>query len=263
LVDRDNSIHVLDAQLGRYSRFDGDGVYQGSARTQIIAGFGKPAVLLVGGRLVVNDPPLVAERRYVLKVMDREGRTLHQFDEAPANARRDSWAMDRLLWPGSNGGLLVGKPFAFTVDVYDRDFRKTFSMRRSAEWIPVANSSEPPSDGLFDQRATAQLRGLWEDEAGLLWLLMILPSAVWTPGPSRDEGMQLAEEAIADLARRPRVETLIEVIDQETQRVVTRWKPDHNIGTPFSGGYFATPVLDSVGTPSLRITRLKLNRTEG
>ncbi len=218
-----------------------------------------PAILLPDGGLVLNARPMtVGDAGHALKLIDQNGNALRSFDDAVTDARR-SFLQLRLLWAQSNGDLLVARPYTFTIDVYAPDYDRKGSITRLAEWVPSKEPDEDPSDGVFDRPFTPRLMGIWEDEQGLLWLYMMLPSPAWRPGPPMEQARKqgLSEETWRALGSRPRVETIIEVVDLATRQLLARTRIDGPAGTPFGGGYVARSE-DSVGEPSLRISRVKL-----
>jgi len=264
LVSDDGSVLVLDGRLGRLSAFSEHGEFLRSTQVPVFAGAAMPAVLLSDGALVVNARPVtVGDAGHALNVIDQNGNVSLSFDGTSADPRR-RWVQRRLLWARSNGELLVARPYTFTIDVYARDYTKESSITRVAEWVPSEQPDQQPSDGVFDRPFTPALMEIWEDERGLLWLYMMLPSPLWEPGPPMQEVMSeqgIDEEAYRALGSRPRVETIIEVVDLNAGHLLTRMRLDNPVGAPFGGGYFARSVEDSsLGEPSLQISRVQLKR---
>lgn len=263
LVARDGSIHVLDAALGRRSKFSRDGQFLGSTLAPaVVGGVGMSAVLLPDDHFAVNARPRSpADSGYAFQVIDQEGNATRAFaDTSPFDPSR-RWLQHRLLWARPDGELLVARPYSFTIDVYASDLTKKLSIARVADWILSQDPEREPGDGVFDRPFTAQLSAIWEDAQGLLWLHMMVPSPAWRPGPSApQEGIELNQEAVAALANRPRFETILEAVDLERQRVLARYRRDGSVGAPFGGGYLASSVEDSVGQPRVRISRVQLRR---
>lgn len=258
----DGSIRVLDGVLGRLSAFSPNGDFLGSTQVPVAAGMGRPAVLLTDGRLVVNytTPATIADAGYALTTIDHEGNATRSFDEEVFDPQR-RWLQWRLLWLRSTGQLLVARPFTFTIDVYDSDLTRIAAIQRVADWIPLRDPDEVPSDGTFDKPFTPQLFAIWEDERGLLWLYIALPSPLWKPGPPMQQiirGEGLDPDTYRTLGARPRAETIIEVVDLEARQLLARMRVDVRVGAPFGRGYFALSAEDSVGEPSLRVSRVRL-----
>jgi hypothetical protein len=268
LVAPDNSIRVVDALLGRVSVFSRSGEFAGSTKIPILGGFGMPAVLLADDQLVVNvHPHLRADAEFLVTLIDRQGKVVRRLDKVPGSNLRNPMLNERLLWKRSSGELLVANLFTFTIDVYTSGLVKSHSIKRVADWIPPREpaSESEISDGRYDKPPTPQLRTIWEDAQGLLWLRMLVPSGVWRPGPSENQASRTTEEAhLAWLDKRleqPRFETIIEVVDPHRQRVVTRSRLDRSIGTSLGGGWFTMAVTDSLQEPRVRISRVHLKQS--
>lgn len=261
VVSPDSSIEVLDAVLGRRSRFSQGGEFLGEVRVGISGGVGFPAVLLPGSRMVVNvRSPSRPGPTTVLLVIDREGNTTPlQGADSNADPQRP-WLAERILAVRSNGDLLVGNPYEFCVDIYVHNAPPRRLFERVAEWTGNATPMERPSDGVFDRPFTPRLTAVWEDSHGLLWLQMIAPSARWTPKEPPASGSRLTREAHLTLAHRPRIETILEVIDAKRGQVIARSRVEGSVGFHIGEGYLVSTEEDSLGEQSLRVTRAQLNR---
>lgn len=260
LASRDGSIHVLDAQLSRRSMFSRDGLFLGSTSIRLSPGMGKRAVLLPDGQTIVNVRPTPSGgAMYVLQRIDQNGNTTRLFDETKADDGK-SWLHERLLWARPTGELLVARPHTFDIDVYAKGLETKNAIVRIADWIPSREPDEQPGDGVHDKPMTPRLFAIWEDAQGLLWLHMLVPSKLWKPGPPMKRATPLAQDAYAALAARPRVETIIEVLDLQAQGVLARSRFEGGIGIHFGGGYFARQLENAAGEPSLEISRVRLNR---
>jgi len=159
LVSTDGSVHLLDGLLGRWSVFARTGGFVRSIPLRVTAGLGMGAVLLQDGGMVINVRRVGAEATNPLVYVDREGKVT----PIPGNTDfrpQQTWLQRRLLWAGERGELYVARPFAFVVDVYDRQFRRSLSLGRVDDWIPRREPQEPPADGTFDRPHTPQLMGL-------------------------------------------------------------------------------------------------------
>jgi hypothetical protein len=258
LIGPDGSLQVLDAALGRRSRFAVSGAFLGSTPAMVGGGMGSPAVMLPDGRIVANvRSPLAARSLAVIAI---DGSVSEFNGDSGAVRRPEQWLLDRLLSPRAGGGLLVAHPYSFEVDVYGanlvRNSRVSLPWHRAASTAP----SLPPSDGLFDRPFTPQLRAIWEDDVGRLWLLVLVPSDDWTPGPSEQTAARLRQEDYRRLAARSRVETILEVVDIDRGAVLARSRFAGSIGVAFGEGYFSRSVEDSVGEPGLQILKVQLTQ---
>lgn len=256
----DNSLFIIDGALSRASRFSRGGEFLGSVRVPVAAGAGLSALLMPDGRFLVNDRPARAatEPIHVLKLMRGNDNSIDLVGRTAVIAKQ-RWLAERLLGMRADGEILVAHPFSFTIDVHDTDFTKTETFTRVAEWTPSEHSVSFVSDGLFDTPLTPMLRSVWEDERRLVWLVMIVPSPAWKPAKPRPRFRRISDEAFAELAARPRVETIIEVVDLARQTVMARARFPGSVGTSLGSGIFATSSKESTGNASIRITRARLH----
>jgi len=258
-VGSDSSIRVLDGMLGRLSTFSRNGDFLGSIRVPIVGNPHGPAVLLEGDVLVATGTPDGGkDAQYSLAAFDLKGDTVQSVNEVVPSKPGNWWLYERLLWARPNGELLVAQVFTFAVDVYRSDLTGKSSFRRVGDLIPSQPPEAAPSDGLFDTPATPQLRMLWEDAQGLVWLGTVVASPLWKPGPSPEQGRRMNQQTLLTLAERPRFDIVIEVLDMEKQRVLARSHLNGPAGTPFGGGYLAKSLQSSKGELGVRISRVSL-----
>lgn len=256
----DGSVQVLDGALARRSHYSADGTFLGSTPTAVIGGIGMSAALL-GNSLVINALPASREvSGNALQIIDPQGRPTAWFGDASPFDPSKRWLQQRLLWVRRSGELLVAEPFTFTIDVYRPDFTKKESITRTADWLPTRPPDARPSDGVFDKPFTPRLGGMWEDSGGLLWLYIAVPAPDWKPGPVADPHAMPSGGAYAALAARPRVQTMLEVIDVERRHVLARARLTKSPGLSFGQGYFVHSIDDSLGEPGLRIVKVQINR---
>jgi hypothetical protein len=261
LVAPDSSIQVLDGMLGRRSSFSRTGRFLGSDDIPAIhAGFGRPAVIMPDHRLVVNSmtPAGVDSAVPFLNAIGQSGEPVQSFGDSLAIDAGQSWLANRLLWASGNNELFVGVPYTFAVETYGPDLKRKASFRRVAAWAP-SRLPRAIYDGVWDRPLTPQLIAMWQDSAGLLWLGMAAPSRSWSPGPSSTRKVTVRKKEYSTLIARPRVRTILEVVDLPGRRVVARLEAEGSLGNPFGAGYFAQTVNDSTGK-LVRISRVRLVR---
>jgi hypothetical protein len=257
LVDNRGRIHVIDGALARHSTYSPEGAFERSTPVRVVAGTGLHAVIREDGSLIINTRPgAVSGSVHVLQHFNASGQVLHQWDAS--GSPRERWLNERLLWSARNGGLVVVRPYVFAIDLYDARLRLTGSLVREEDWIPRHEPTTEPSDGLWDSPFTPRVVGVWEDAEGLLWLHMLLPSRDWTPGPPSSIRSRITHDELMARARRPRVDSVIEVVDLKQSRVVARSRFAGAIGSSFGGGYIARPVPDPLESTGLVLSRVRL-----
>lgn len=257
LVANSGTIQIIDAALGRRSVFSRDGVFERSTAISGQGGVRMPAILRTNGDIVMNVGRTSPGRgAFLLQVIDSTGRSTLQLEEDDS-PWRSNWLQERLLWERRNGEVIVARPYEFTVDVYDRGLSQKREFVRVADWLPSRSLENAPDDGVFDRPYTSRMRGVWEDAHGRIWLHFMLPSDSWQPH-RRERSTRPSQQEILRLATRPRVETIVEVIDLQERHVVARWRSDAPLGLPFGGGYFARALDDSSDEPGVMILKARL-----
>lgn len=258
MVGRDGSVHVLDGMLGRHTVFGENGSYVRSHTVPIGAGLGQPAVLRTDGAIAVNAVAITgaADSVNTVHLVDSLGNRIIALDNAPFGPSTQ-WRQWRHLWLRENDWLLVARPYSLRIDVYDAGMTRQRTITRVAEWFPTSEPDHEPSAGIFDEPYTPRLDAIWEDETGLLWLAMSVPARDWTPSARRPRP---GHPEYAELAGRPRAEVVVEVLDLERQTVLAHARFKRFLGVDFGGGFFARPVENAIGEPSVLILHARLQQ---
>ncbi|MCC6318354.1 MAG: hypothetical protein IT361_11760 [Gemmatimonadaceae bacterium] len=251
-------VQIIDAALGRSSRFSKDGNFLGSTPIRVRGGQGMAAIRLPNGNLLLNERSLPGGgASLVVQQIDKHGASIKRFDDAGPQWRK-SWLQHRLLAVRPNGEVLIAHPYIFRIDVYDAALAKRRSLLETAEWIPAENPDDLPSDGVFDQPVAPRLWGLWEGPENHLWTVSTVPSASWRP--VRQSRREATPAEFAALERRPRVATLIQVIDLANHRVLASKRFEGFVGSPLSGGYLFALPADSAETSGVEVYRATFKR---
>lgn len=260
LLGRDGRLHVLDAALGRLSTFSRDGQFLGSRSVRVMRGLGLSALLLTDGRLVVNARALPGGTQSVLVVIDSTGNPQPILADTSMVHPREPQLDLRLLWQRGSGELLVSHPYTFSLAVISPDLTTSLMVERRDTWIPTA----PPSilsDGVFESPLTPRVLRIWEDADGLLWSYAIVPSENWAPGPTAPKpGEAIPPTEYLALAKRPRVTSILDVIDLHKREIVAQYRQEGGIGYHLGGGYFARPVEKGEEGEAMQIVRAELKR---
>jgi hypothetical protein len=257
LLGRDGSIHLIDAVLGRRSVYSADGVYVRSLPMRNGGGLGGlHAVLLPNDDLIINTERMSgAAAAPIVQRLDAKGLPTHSIMDTTGNWRQ-GWLHQRKLWMSATGDLIVANPYTFEIELYDSNLRKLRSLTRLEKWIPEQAIQTAPGDGVFDQPYAPRIRAVWVDAQSRLWIYSMVPSSLWKPVRRPVSGATQPNQD--SLAARPRVSSIIEVVDLNRNRVVTRLRVEGSLGLPFGGGYFAEPVVNANGEPSLKVKRVLL-----
>ena len=258
LLGPGQTIHVLDGVLGRHTIFTRGGAVLGTTRIEVAPGALSPAVLRTDGKLVVNGLRSDASGAvYTVNLIDTAGHIIRSVDPVAHRLRDHWWLRARLFWNRANDELLVARRYAPVIDVYAPDLTKKYSITRAADWFPERERQAEPSDGAFEEPFSPNLVGIWEDGRGRLWLQMLAPSPAWEP---RKKPARYTVQAYRAVAARPRIETIIEVLDIDRRRVLARARIEGGVGATLGGGFIADYLAETAaGEPQLRILRVSLN----
>lgn len=257
LVAGDGTLHLIDASLSRHSVYAADGKFLTSSPLALSGGMGLDAALWGRRRLVVNVRA-DSKNRSSLIVVDSLGVTSFLPDEVALEDVRRRWLHRRLLSVRANGDLLVARPYTFELDLYTPRMKRRGSMLLPGRKVKAPAPLTEPSDAVFDEPFTPMVGGLWEDEAGRVWVLTVIPHPEWKPVARPSAGTQLGADRMAAMSQRPRIQFQVEVLSPNLNRVLSRQLVPVSIGMPIGEGYFASAEADESGEPVMRISRLKL-----
>ena len=261
LPGKSGLIEILDNELARRSVFSPTGDFIRSSRAPS-GGAGLPAVILPNDEVVVNTvgrgPDEVG---FALQRFDSTGKRNLMFDEGPFDTR-NPWRQRRVLWGRPNGELWVGQPYRFAIDLYETNLKaRKLSFIRVADWLPTTEPTEQPSDGVLDQPPTPRLAAIWEDPEGLVWLYFVVQSPRWKPGPhTPKEALDKKSRPRPEITDRPRFDSIVEVLDVASRRLLARTRMEGPLGLAFAGGFFLKYGEAPGGEPEATIFRVTLTR---
>lgn len=260
LLDRDGRIHVLDGSLGRRTVYSTNGAYISSSPLRVRGGLGWPALLTSSGQVILNTRAASpGDTHSAIVLIDSTGNPVARAEEVTGDWEA-VWSHERLLTRGARGEVLVGEPFRFRVSRYNEKLERSVTYERVGRWIPTSDPADEPSDGIYEKPATARMRAIWIDAEGRLWIYATVPHRDWRAGPAQDRSANLTAEQIMELARRPRVEAVVEVVDLARQRVLVRASFPNGLGQPFGGGLFARTIETGMSETSVVVTSLHIQR---
>jgi hypothetical protein len=247
-----DSLHIFDQVLSRETVVS-PGLQV--VRQRALPGRNLPFVRLADGRLVVNhvsgSPELAG---LPLHLVDTSGKIVRSFGSDRQVYRAGfEGILRRSLAPGDSGQVYAARNQEYVVEQWDVNAgSKIREYVRRPDWFkpwtvePPLSRTKAPQPRLYD--------GLFPSPEGLLWVLVALPDpdyrrAVQPGGP---HGYQ-----ISDINRY--ADTMVEVLDLQRGRVVTRRRFDELSPSMFASGLVVTTGFDSSGAPVLRIWRLSVS----
>ncbi len=231
LTGRADSILVLDQVTRRITVLDPRGTFARALPNHVIS---FAATLTGSGSLVISGP---------IHTRDRAGYPLHRIaddgsgqvlsfgpDMAVLDPAHPSFSR-RIL--GSRGnGLWAARQDRYDIEQWTENGDLLRVLVRHAPWFPVRNSEV--TGPLLESRPDPWLTGLWADDAGLLWVALIVPVPSY-----RDIQRNLKHElkgrypGLTELLRLYR--TRIDVIDPRTGELITHGfipDPVHWVAAP-------------------------------
>jgi hypothetical protein len=187
---------------------------------------------------------------YALHLIDADGQFMHSMGSSadPAMQLFDN----RALAPDTGSGFWSLSPMPYRIDRWSRDGALVNGLRRVAPWL---DDSQQPT-GAPDEPTPPPSKP-WKIHAskdGLVWTLSIVPDARWRQAIARGRGGWI----VTDNDRY--YDTIIEVIDPNKARVVTRRRVDMYLHTFADATHVAAPFVDKNEIPRFRVFALKLTR---
>jgi hypothetical protein len=262
LVDGRRQLHLLDAMLARRSVFSERGVFVGSGAIDLSGGMGRPAILLRDSLVLASLRPARGVGAVpIVSLYDGSGKVREVVQTIPASASA-RWAGDRLLARVSDSTFFVADVFGARGALYalrrDRaHLLAAFEFR--ADWRQTVEPALPPSDGVFARPYSTQIRGIWADSLGRIWIYSGRPSSAWKPAPEPSPGRTLSSDELAVLTARPRLESVIDVLDPSTGLIVARAQLPGSLGHAIGGGVFLSTEEHSSGEPRIVLRQVHLS----
>jgi hypothetical protein len=195
---------------------------------------------------------------YPLHVVSRSGDLVRSFGADRASYRPEVPALHtRKLAAAPAGRFWSAGISTFEVDLYDAagerhaSFSRVGSLFQSWERTP----GEPR-----EVRPTVSLLGLWQ-QGNHLWITYLTPDANWraTRPPSARRREPALPPPTPEEANRI-WDTVVEVIDLDSRRVLTRARFDAVMRPTYEGGLLWRYEEDAEGLPTLRVLRPVLQR---
>lgn len=226
-----------------------------SATGMPVAGF-MDVALLRDESIVVNSGSYDRSNAgHALLQIDKTGTVVRRADEVTHVALKEWWMERGLSLGQKTGRLIVSHPNEFVIDVYDTKLERVMRLERQAAWFEGSSpDGRERSDGLFDVPPTSRVVRAWEDASGLIWMVVMVRAPEWEPRKPPAERIT----AESPIMTRPRYETVIEVIDPASKRVLVRERSRER--TEFRDGY-AWAVREAPDGTQRRVGwRLRLER---
>ena len=210
-----DTLFAPDFGQGRISMFGPD---RAPAGTLPMPFFAAPDLVMPDGSLLVAAQIRRGETiGYPMHVVDREGRVVRSFGtDEPQYSPDLNHILTREVALGQDGKIWAMAPARYLLERWDPSTGEQLqSTRIPSDWFWFRESIEPYIDGTV--RPPPLVEGLWEDEDGLVWIIVHDAAADWAPPPPP----RTNEEEPFDLQEHDRLfDSVIEVVDPGSGRVL-------------------------------------------
>lgn len=248
-----DSIYAFDGGLDRLTVYSPD--YELARTSQVEMAATGDVYFRRDGRLVIAT---IARGRstygYPLHVLTPTGQWEKSFGGDYSHvSQRNQLLLRRRIAPSADGGSWAAHAFNYDIEYHDPDGHLVTALRRRPTWFPEVRSVpyrplEPSDDPPY-----AMVTGIQEDLDGYLWVLSWVAATDWLDALARQHPRSPTTTGFWD--------TVIEVVDPSTERVVTRTMvPDRALG--FSGRRTFYTYNDEGVFPRIDVWRLRLIRNE-
>jgi hypothetical protein len=219
LVGPGDTLHILDGELRRHTvRFPADVVVR-SARLPILAD--AAAITKKGDLVVVASIQTPQVAGLPLHVVNAEGEVVRSFGaddlKIELGEKRNPIAHFRRIAAAGPSSIWSARVDAYIVERWKTDGTLESRVTRNVPWFPPGL---PLATGRQDEvKPHPSIRGVWEDETGLLWVNISVADALWQPiGNAPKTGRERPPLGMMELHRY--VDTIVEVLDPVRGRVI-------------------------------------------
>ena len=249
VVGLGDSLFVLDRFNMRLSVFDPGHRFARSAPLEVLPQGVDPVAVPwnPGFFFVTSHMRTAALIGWPVHEIDAQGHIVRSFGSATGEfSPSEPYSEMRVVADAGEGNLWVGRLAHYWIQLQSPGTREPLEdLRREPTWFPKPSLDELRAGDHGAGRPPPMLADILEDD-GLLWVL------TWPTDPDWSEaGPDLEDEHL-------RYDSMIEVIDLETKRVVVRRRfeelYDHFLGPGLIGG----PYLDGGYIPVFRVMNMAI-----
>ena len=252
-VTRGDTVHLFDNALRRHTVFSPSYQY---VRSSSYPGRIWQAGELDDGTLVVNgDLPTPDRVGFPLHRMNQDGSLRESFGAEGTGYRMDASHLLARYIAHAGGDQVWQIPWAVYQPTLWSPDRKVTHVQRDAAWFPPVQTQRSPGGR---EPPTPWVHGIWLDNNQLLWTMLRVPDANWAPGPGA-QALRPDQQHLVDFNRE--YDTLIEVIDARTGRLIAAQRFDEALWKLLPGGYVTWYREDPNGEPHLEIWQLMVSTT--
>ncbi|TVP53533.1 MAG: hypothetical protein EA351_15060 [Gemmatimonadales bacterium] len=250
-----DTVEAYDSSLQRVVRLTPGFEVAGTQRLEMVGG-GMAKTRLAGGWRIMNQMLRTPESAGLpIHAWDRDGAFVRSFGaNPPIEDLRNSHLHFRHLAPASDSAVWSAHRIRYVIEEWNVNGTMVREFTREVPWFLPGERG-----GFVDPESppNPELGPIHSDRAGLLWVVVQVPSANW----------EEALEMLPDPYGRPQLvpgnprqyqDSVIEVINPSTGRVVARTRTDHRIRGFVEDGMVYTYDETESMEPVVRILKLKL-----
>lgn len=192
---------------------------------------------------------------FPLHLLTRDGELVRSFGGDYSHFGPDkTLLLRRRVAPSAGQGLWAAHAFNYDLELFDEEGRLIRTLQRRPDWFPQVSAVPRRPVLVSDPPPYAMINGLQVDESGRLWVLTWIAADEWRDVLSQQRDMAPTSSGFWD--------TMIEVIDPETARVIARLRIEER-AMGFSGPMTFYSYSDEELHPHLNIWRVQMLRTGG
>lgn len=250
-----DSITIIDVLNSRATVISSVGTFSRSYRLPIRTVLAAP---LSNGQLVLSGGGLSGEaRRRPFHAIDAKGALIRSFGPIAATEAGFGSSVGRRVAPSRNGAFWSAPGDKYRLERWNAIDSRVQVLTRQVEWFQKVPSESSGDRGIIP---TPTIIALYEDKAGLLWVLIRVASRTW-----RDAlGPPITERGIGvwyPKRREDRLfDTVIEVIDPTRAVVLASRRVAGSTSLILNEGLFARYIEDDDGIPRLVLQSVLLRR---
>jgi len=197
---------------------------------------------------------------YPLHLLDADASVAKSFGVAnPVYRRGLDEFLGRVLAPAPGGRFYAGHRQEYIIEKWDTLGRKVREIVRPASWFRPWITE--PFIGPDAPKPQPRMQSLHEDDQGRLWVFTQVTQSDWKKflsQGSKKDGEREGQWRIGGVTRNTGFDTMIEVIDLRTNRLLVSQRVDEMLWKMFEGGLAYSDGEDAQLESYVDIWRLKL-----
>lgn len=251
-----DTVEAYDFSLQRIVRLTPDFEVVETQRLEMVGG-GMAMTTLPDGSRIMNQRLMTPQSMGLpLHAWDRDGSFVRSFGASPPiEDLRNSDLYFRRLSPASDSSAWSAHRVRYAIEEWTVDGTMVRELTRDVPWFPPAEHA-----GFVDATSppNVELGLIHADRAGRLWVVLQVPDPRWEESLVMRPDPYGRERLVPGNPRQYQ-DSVIEVIDPETGRIVARARTDHRIRGFVEDGLVYTYEETDALEPVVRILELRPN----